>query len=368
MTEDMPRPLLKEIARPGTFTDAVGTTITFTPEDLGDLVQGSAQLMDAGFRVQGYTSHFTDDSRDVLGTWLDLSLDDRGCIMGVFQPFTEEARTLAMRLDTSMVAEEEIHIADGVSVPRGITRVDIVPQGAIVGTASFVALARKKGRRFFGFGSSISPEAPKEEEKHVANEPSMLMSVLAKATGMAEGSSFEDIEAHLTESLQLLGMAEDEGMEAMANVFAKAFMPDTPEEYPEPKEEAKPMSSETDADAEERGAMAAEISDLQEDKFEGLFSDEMPDKDKKEIKAQFSSLRKSGVAFSVAYGISKSQVALLSRALRVSPINAAPPANAQVAARKSQSPDDAKETKRLQFSQSLAKAAIRMGHKPVAKA
>jgi hypothetical protein len=130
------KPLCKEVAFTGNFVDCEGRKVTLTEELLGQAIEGTRQLLDAGFNIRGYSSHFTDDSKDVMGTWLGLWQEGRS-IKGVFEPIDDEVGNRARHLDTSMVVEEAIDIGNGVIVPMAITRVDLVGQGAVVGTEGF---------------------------------------------------------------------------------------------------------------------------------------------------------------------------------------------------------------------------------------
>ena len=305
------KPLHKEIAFTGKFVDCEGREVNLTPELFDNAVSGSQNIMDAGFSVRGYSSHFTDDSKDIMGTWRMLWSEGKS-IKAVFEAIDEESRNRAKHLDTSMVVEENIDLGNGVIVPIAITRIDIVGQGAVVGTEKFKEMfsrfeagrqraAALSSRRCL-ISQSVAPQ-PKG--------PKMKLSLkrgLARALGLAvDGEADETvIEAMIEETLGIKDM-DDDGKEAeMSRALSRHFSTEDKEPEAELEAEDGDKKAEMMAGSDEKTAeMSAqlsrqqkEIDSLQDDKVDGLLQS-VPAEKRESIKAQFSRIRKVG-GFDVA--------------------------------------------------------------------
>jgi hypothetical protein len=368
-----PGPLLKEVARPGVFTDWTGASVTLTADTLRKAVDHTTRLQDKGFKVRAFTSHGTDDSKDVLGTWGTFHVAEDGRVYGVLHPISEAARALALSLDTSVVLEEDVDGNDGDIFPLALTRVDVVPQGAIIGTAPFKALSR---RYLFQRGAPAPAPNPSKERK--APMSSKLMQSLAKAMGLPDSSAPEVLEHKLLEVLDVLGAAEDAQVDAMAAAMGKMLMPEPP---PAPAPAVQAMDPAVDpADLEDAAEMMAEdpealkeappavraalstltkqVARLQDDKLSGLFPADFPAPDQQRIMAQFSKVR-AKAGFELAFDVARDQVALSVRAATPA-APAAPPAT-RLAARPSYHKTD--PAKRKEAVAMLARAAESMGMK-----
>ena len=354
--EDKPRPLLKEIAVPGVYQDMTGLEVDLDKATLSRAVEGSQTLMERGFRVLAYSSHDTNDSRDVLGRWDALYLDDRGHLLGVFQPLTDDARRLALELDSSLVLEEDVPLANGEAVAEAITRVDVVGQGAVVGTAPVRSRQQPLGARrrvLLARGEDAMPADDIEKKP----APSTLARALARTVGLSDDSTVEDIEAHLLETLELVNMAEDDRAEALAARLARAFgAEDVVADEVEDIEDIEDIEAEeAPVEAARFAQLQAQVAQLQADKVGALFSRPLPKAEAQAIRAQFERLQ-DVAGFELAYETARSQVALLSR---VTAPGASRPTRIAERPQAPKTDDD----KRKAFARRLAKAAVAMGHK-----
>lgn len=300
----LPEPLEKEIAYPGTFVDAYGNRVKVTRELCAQALEGTRQLIEAGFKIRGFTSHFTDDSKDVVGTWPCLYLLEKGSLRGVIQPRNEEMRQLALGLDTSMVIEEDVQLPNGVVVPIAITRVDIVPQGAIVGTEPFAEFVRSRPAAV-ALSRRVLLAAACEEKSMKGS----MMRALAAALGMDVAGELNEevIEKAVVDQLGLAEASDEEKEQALAKAFGKAFMEGMPEESEEPAS----MSDEAPAPADnqeaaapkgenaEMSALSRRIAKLEDDKVTSLVAG-LKAEDKKRVMSRFSAIRAAS-DFDLAY-------------------------------------------------------------------
>jgi len=194
------KPLVKEIAFPvSKVVDALGTEVQITPEMLAQALDGTRKLQEMGFVVRGYSSHFTDDSRDIMGEWPLLFIDEEDSLQGVFVAMNDDDRDRAKRLDTSMIVEEAIEF-NGITIPLAVTRVDVVGQGALIGTEKFQELFsahRSKAslshssRRCFVFCFSNRKVAPMS-----------LAQKLSEELGLQDGATDDEIAEAVMARLQ----------------------------------------------------------------------------------------------------------------------------------------------------------------------
>lgn len=137
------RPLLKEVARPGTYTNYTdGDDFELTPEILAQAAKGSNGIIENGYNVRAFPDHEKNDTLSVLGDWTGFSIAPNGSAYGVFVPRNEKSREIIEGMDVSIVMESGVN-AQGYTAALAFTRVDVVPQGAIVGMEPFVELARR---------------------------------------------------------------------------------------------------------------------------------------------------------------------------------------------------------------------------------
>lgn len=286
-------PLRKQVAYAGRFVDATGQKVELTPERFRDAVRGSQRLLDAGFKIRGFTSHFTDDSRDVLGTWTGLwaAGDSLG---GIFEPHSEEARQLALDLDSSMVLEEDVQLPSGEVIPLAITRIDIVPQGAVFGTSRFEEFARyvAKGRPLAALSSRRVLIQAAMKEKEPAMKPE-LTKALAAALGMDVAGEIDESQLveMLDEKLELQDGEDRE--EALARAFARAFADPSSESEEKMACDAPAKSEMQTEDPEAKAQMSAlraEVRQLQDDKANAMLAT-VDAKDRKRLFSRFTALR-----------------------------------------------------------------------------
>lgn len=298
-----PKPLRKQIAYAGRFVDVSGQEVELTPERFREAVRGSQRLIEAGFKIRGFTSHFTDDSRDVLGTWTSLWAAGAN-LGGVFQPHSEEARQLALDLDSSMVLEEDVALPNGEVVPLAITRVDIVPQGAVVGASRFEEFRRyvAGGRPSAALSSRrvLLSAAAKEERSDMKPE---LMKALAAALGMDVAGEIE--ESQLVEMLdEKLELQDGEDrQEAYARAFGRMFADESECKSEMQTDEAEDKVEMQDEAPEpvkaEMSAMRAEIRSLQDDKANAVLAG-IDGNERKRLFSRFSTLREKA-GFDLAF-------------------------------------------------------------------
>lgn len=314
----LPEPLEKEIAYPGTFVDAYGNRVTLRPDDYAKALAGTRQLIEAGFKIRGFTSHFTDDSKDVVGTWLCLYLLSSGRLRGVFQPRTEEMRQLALGLDTSVVIEEDVQLPDGVVVPMAITRVDVVPQGAVVGTEPFAEFVRSRPAAV-ALSRRVLLAAACEEKSMKGS----MMRALAAALGMDVAGELneEAVEKAVIDSLGLADATDDEKEQALSRAFAKAFMQEGEDEgepsdasmsdEPAPAPENQdPPAPKAEGDAA-MSALSKRIAKLEDDKVAALVAP-LKTEEKKKVMSRFSALR-SAAGFDMAFDVASDLVGAMTR-------------------------------------------------------
>jgi len=308
------KPLLKEVAFTGEFVDCMGREVNLTEELFQDALEGTQKLMDAGFNVRGYSSHFTDDSNDCMGTWRML-WEDSGSLKAIFEAIDEDSRARAKALDTSMVVEENIDLGNGISVPLAITRIDIVGQGAVVGTEEFKELFSRyqSGRqratalpsRRCLLSRTVAPQKKGGEMKL------SLKRGLARALGLSIDADVSDelIDGMIEQKLGLQSFADGEKEAEMSKALSRHFMPEEADEdekaelMPEKGEKKVEAMAEENEKAAEMSAQLArqskEIESLQDDKVNVLL-DRIPEEKREAIIGQFARLRKAA-GFELAF-------------------------------------------------------------------
>lgn len=300
-------PLLrKELVYPSSFLDQDGRLFEVDADEIRELVKDTNELMATGFKVRGHTSHDTNDSRDVLGTWERFEVDEDGHLWGDFRPRNEESKQLAEDLDTSIVVNADISLPGGKTHPQAITRVDIVPQGAAFGTRGWIELARMRART--------------TQEKTM----SKLQRALARALGMEDSEpSMEDLEAAVIDALDLTGSEDESMVEQMSR--AMKFRGST--EDPEPEAEMEAGGEDKKAEMEDPASttedetirrMQSEIDALQDEKVESML-EEVPAEERKELARLFNATRKAA-GFKLALKNLERQVALSSSKVSGDPL------------------------------------------------
>lgn len=141
--------LEKEILKPGRYVDQNGTEIILTVENIAAFLEGSEQLLANQFRINGFPDHETVNSKERLGRWVKFWQDENGSGRGLFDPKDEEARKLALENDASAVLWEGFDLGEE-QIDFCMPRIDIVPQGAVIGTEPFKPSALKLSSRSFG--------------------------------------------------------------------------------------------------------------------------------------------------------------------------------------------------------------------------
>lgn len=221
MSANACRPQLRMAAKPGTYTNYLtGEPVDLTPEILAQAVAGSQALMAQGFNVRSFIDHEANDVLSVLADVQAIEVDDSGVVWTIMQPRDAKSEAAMEGMDVSVIIDENVEGADGFIAPLAITRIDTVPQAAIVGMPRPVKLARKSTPLFAGSAAPKKAEKPKMEDEKKA-EPNMLMKALARGVGLAEGATAEEIQAHLLQANALLEASADEQMQGLANFMAK---------------------------------------------------------------------------------------------------------------------------------------------------
>lgn len=357
------KPLLKQVARPGRFTNyADGQLFDLTPAQLAAAVKGSNALIQDGFNVRAFPSHDANDSLSVLGDWLGFAVAEDGSAYGTFLPRSEAARQTVAGMDVSIVMEEQV-TGRTATQPLAFTRVDVVPQGAIVGLAPFIQLSHTAQKRVFIGGCTMPKVTP-------------LSRALAQKVGLADDTPMDMIEQHLMQALQIAEMAEDEQMAALAAFMspeqpdaepsvdassaeqssAAADTPSLPEEEKDPEMQALQGMPGFAKLAQQLQAQRSAIAALQQDKLAALVAS-LPSTEKQNVLALAKRIAK-GSGFDVAFEAAQAHVAAFSRAL---PKLAA--SGVRVAERP-KAPEKKIEAERKAATQKLIAAAARMGMKP----
>jgi len=134
--------LEKEILRPGRYVDQDGQELFLTTESIRAYVNGTQELISQSFRVNAFPDHETSNSKDRQGRWIKVWQDDRGCARGWFLPASQRAEKLALENDSSAVLVDDFDLGS-FKVKAAMPRIDIVPQGAVIGTESFKPVGLK---------------------------------------------------------------------------------------------------------------------------------------------------------------------------------------------------------------------------------
>ncbi|MDF1667835.1 MAG: hypothetical protein P1V97_39220, partial [Planctomycetota bacterium] len=143
--------LQKEILKVGRYVDQNGQEIILTVENIAAFLEGSEQLLVNHFRINGFPDHETVNSKERLGRWVKFWQDENGSGRGLFDPKDEKARKLALENDASAVLWEGFDLGEE-QIDFCMPRIDIVPQGAVIGTEPFkpaglmLSANTKKGR------------------------------------------------------------------------------------------------------------------------------------------------------------------------------------------------------------------------------
>jgi len=327
-------PLQKEVAYPGQFIDAFGQQVDLTPELLSKALKDTQLLQQHGFRIAAYTSHFTVDSADCVGYWPKLFQDDKSHLHAVLEPVSEEMRKLAMPLDTSMVLEEGVEMGtkDGViKVDMAITRIDVVPQGAVVGTEKFRELqtAFSQGKRpiksektfLFGYGAKETKNMDEKKTDNDENEVEINLSAsLSEMLGLP--TNLPDKNTVIKDKVKRL-------MEGDVTTNGNPEKKDSKKNLAYDDEETKDgdtalMKGKKGSDmmkeckgtsglSQPQSELHERINELENDKFETLFSaNSVPEGDEKTIRASFLALREKA-GFQLAFGVASDTVAIASR-------------------------------------------------------
>ena len=350
----MIKPLEKEIAYPGKFSDALRREVDLTPDVLEEALGGTLSLMAEGYRVPAFSEHFTTNTNDLLGYWTKLWIDDKGSLKGLFEALDEDIRERVKKLDSSLIIQDKVQFgtrSNGLlEVPSAITRVDIVPQGAAVGTERF----REAFAMTFGSPSLVQSEtamiymakgAPemKGDEKKKEETSGGLMAMLATAFGLDGQAVSEEILEKLFVN-QVLGSPEDVpgALEQLVKHGAAAMSAYSAEDVAEVVEDladGAAMGGDNGADAKTPAAlMPAEPVDeekamLREAAMSGLLATPgLDDEDRESIKDLFGQIKESS-GFVMAFTAAKRLVAFRAKDPAVVALNSAKPA---VAARPAQ--------------------------------
>jgi len=275
-------PLKKEIAYPGQFSDALGREIDLTVEILREALNGSLQLIEAGYRIPGYNDHFVTDSDSLYGYWSAVWINDEGSLEGLFVALNNEIRAKVKKLDCSLVIQDEVKFGTRdkglVTAKMAITRVDIVPNGAAVGTARF----KEEAAMAFSFNSEkLSSKAARvylakgekmeTDNKEEAAKSGGIMSLLAAAFGLEGIEASDDLIERLFIN-QVLGNPDDVGaaMSALVKDGAAAMSAFGAEDLEEALEDVAEEETLGTMSLEGEEAVAEEVASLRQLAMTGL--------------------------------------------------------------------------------------------------
>lgn len=234
--------LEKEILRPGKWVDESGTAFELTKEDIAEFVAGTETLRAAGFRINAFPDHETRSSTAKLGVWNRVWQDEGGSARGEFEPRNAEAEEIALENDSSAFLVEDFDLG-AFQVGKSMPRIDVVPQGAIVGTEPFKPLSLKlaAGLSVGRVRAAVAAAAPTKKEVPM----SKLAHLMSQALGMPEGEEIDEERVIAELSLRgLRGLMSDQGAPA-------------DEEHPMEIEELEELEDELDDDEEVPKAMGA---------------------------------------------------------------------------------------------------------------
>ena len=376
-------PLEKEIAFPGKFSDALSREVDLTPEVLSKALDGTIELMNQGYRVPAFDDHFTTKSNDVLGYWVKLWIDEKGSLKGLFEALTGEIRERVKKLDSSLIIQDNVRFGTRnnglLTVPTAITRVDIVPQGAAVGTERFreafamafaspsLIVQSDTAMIYMAKGAVDMAGIDNKEEKAGG-----LMSMLAAAFGLEGQAVSEEILEKLFVN-QVLGSPEDVpgAMQALVKNGAAAMAAFDPSDVADAIEEIAEDAEEGEASLmppeEKPGAALMPPEPVDEEKaalraaaMSGLLATPGLDKeDKKSIQSLFDEIHKTSGNFMLAFNSAKSVVGFRSKDPAVIALNSAKPkAAASPAKRKVNKRPQTEEEKNFEVAMSAANPLI----------
>ena len=301
-----PAPLVKEIARPGVFFDMTGERVEITDELIDAIIEGTESMMARGFAVRAYSSHLTDDSKDILGRWTSL-FKQNGSLFGVLEPTNQAARDLIKPLDASMVIEDDIVLEEGVVIPVGLPRIDVVGQGAVISLGDYKDIPSRMGR-------SIRAVCCFQNSKKGAPPMDKLLTAMVTALKLQEGATPDDIQDSLIESQGLSGATPDEQAAALSALFTRALMDPAAEAEPEGKPDANMANGEGEEKPDPAmSALQGEIEELQDDKVDAALAEVPEEDEEKAMRARFAKLRKVG-GFKLAFASLSNEVRLFKRA------------------------------------------------------
>jgi hypothetical protein len=184
--------LLKEVARVGRYVDQDGKPVLLTHALLTRAVEGTAHLYGEGFHVRAFLGHDTDHPGDIVGTWHGLRfLPDTGSLWGVVEAHGDERAEIIAPLDTSIVLETGVPLPGGASAPCAITRIDVVDQGAVMGTAPFARL--RAGRHKMGIIKALARLANLGDDATIDQVDEALMRLSSEGGAPVVGDIVEEV-------------------------------------------------------------------------------------------------------------------------------------------------------------------------------
>jgi antitoxin component HigA of HigAB toxin-antitoxin module len=240
------KPLFKEIGFPVRTVDATGKPVELTAELLKKAIQNTKYLRTLNFHVNCYDGHFKYENKDIKGEWTDVTwIDDKA--YGVVIPRDQEAREYIKKHDTSMVIEFDVNI-NGEVIDMAITRIDIVGQGAIVGTGNF---QEPEDFQFKNYLNSVSqafgrtPGAVYFCYSNNKGKQSMLLQLMAKALGLPAESTEDAVLAAMYDKMSIdATQEEDERVMKMSQFFEREPHPAKPDpEKALPEKKPEPIAA-----------------------------------------------------------------------------------------------------------------------------
>lgn len=209
--------LEKEILKPGVYVDEDGVEFEITEEEIRGYVEGTQKLLDIEFRVNGFPDHQSNSSTSKLGRWRKTWIDDQGCALGYFEPKNAEAEEIALDNDCSAVLVDGLNLGQ-VKIPRAMPRIDIVPQGAVLGLKPF----RRVAALAAGMNAERVRRCARKEKRCTVK--SRLAKLLAKCLGMDETENEADVMSHLSSHCLTSKGLQTEGLELGDDDLAGALM------------------------------------------------------------------------------------------------------------------------------------------------
>lgn len=234
--------LKKEICRPGRYVDEDGFEFEPSAEDLVEYVQGTKELIASGFRINGFPDHSTNKSTEKLGEWLKVWIDDDARVWGLFEPKDAEAEKVALQNDSSAIYVDGLDLGE-MQIKRAMPRIDIVPQGAVIGTEPFQRVSQALANRFKA--ARVFAAAACQKEKTMKSRLALLLSHALMGEAVDdEGAVIDSLKQHLMSSRGLqseeLEFGDEDLSDALVEMLtsAKAASGDGAEDE-EPGDEAE---------------------------------------------------------------------------------------------------------------------------------